>query len=209
MAYQPTIPTGFVPLNQDYLNLQENFSQINTQFNVDHVPLTSTSGNPPNGYHTVIHNATQTNVTTQPGINQLFAGVPGTLIVNGITTPATPPNGDTQLYSLTGNGGLSQLTGNNASASGYQVFGGVILQWALITMGPLTGGKKFGPVNFPIAFPNACFSITTSLIAKDNTVTSSDNTLAVYAVENTGFSWIFNYSSTTSYTQFYYMAIGN
>ena len=36
MSYQPGIPTGFIGLNEDYLNIQNNFTELNTQFSVDH-----------------------------------------------------------------------------------------------------------------------------------------------------------------------------
>ena len=39
---------------------------------------------------------------TDHRIQSVFCGVPGTLIVNGVRTPEIPPNGDSQVYSLTG-----------------------------------------------------------------------------------------------------------
>lgn len=39
-GYLPNIPTGSVPLDQDYVNLQNNFSSLNTTYAVNHIPLT-------------------------------------------------------------------------------------------------------------------------------------------------------------------------
>ena len=116
MTYQPGVPTGSVPLNQDYLNLQQNFTQINNQFLVDHVPLTSTSGTPPNGYHRVVHMVPVSTVASNPPNNQPinpadYTATPGygqllnAQINDGINT-------DTAFYFLTSANRLLQMTRN-------------------------------------------------------------------------------------------------
>lgn len=154
MPYQPGVPTGTVPLNQDYLNLQTNFTEINNQYNVDHVPLTSTSGTPPNGYHTVIHQASRTSVNTVAGVNQMFAGVSGTLQVNASATPAIPNGTDTQLYALSGAGILSQLTGSTRAATGLVWCSGILIQW-----GSFIGTAASQDVTYGKAFPNGVFAV--------------------------------------------------
>jgi hypothetical protein len=164
MAYQPGVPTGLVPLNQDYLNLQQNFTQINNQYNVDHVPLTDTSGSPPQGYHTIIHQQAQSSVNTIAGTDQLFSGVPGTLIVNGVTTSPVPPNNDNQLFALTGMGGLCQLTGHFAGAIGYGWCSGLLIQWGTTATSVSDGST----INFGIAFPHVCLVVIPTLVITTN-----------------------------------------
>ena len=47
--YLPGIPTGTVQLDQDYLNLQHNFTQLDTTYGVDHYKFSD--GTPNNGFH--------------------------------------------------------------------------------------------------------------------------------------------------------------
>jgi hypothetical protein len=112
MTYQPGIPTGSVPLNQDYLNIQNNFTQLNTQWQVDHVPLTSTSGSPPNGYHKSIHFVPQSTPSNVAGYSQLWSNTQN----DGINTDQT-------LFYQTGTGNRNiQLTRNiapKAASNGY------------------------------------------------------------------------------------------
>jgi hypothetical protein len=143
-------------LGQTKSVIRDNLDGTFDTLNVDHVNNNGQPGSNPAGYHTVIHEVTQTSVSTVTGVNQLFSGVPGTLVVNGTTTPAIPSNGDTQLYSLTGQGVLSQLTGSNASANGYTWIGGILLQWG--TCNFKTNGNTVSN-NFTIPFPNNVFSL--------------------------------------------------
>lgn len=58
-TYNPNVPTGLINLDNDYLNLQKNFQQINTTYAVDHIPLTNNTGVPPggvNGTHNQVTN---------------------------------------------------------------------------------------------------------------------------------------------------------
>jgi hypothetical protein len=158
MAYQPGIPTGTVPLNQDYLNLQGNFSSLDAQWKVDHVPLTNTGGVPPagdNGYHTFVHLVPFSTTTTNPtknqpvvapaataGYGQLF----GAEINDGINT-------DQALYYLSGGNRLTQLTRNVqpvTAPNGYTFLpGGLLFQWGASSTGPTPGTT---PTSFNIAF---------------------------------------------------------
>ncbi len=151
MTYQPGIPTGSVPLNQDYLNLQANFSQINSQFLIDHVPLTSTSGSPPNGYHTVIHLANQ---TVDP-----VASVSAGQIYSKLAT--IPPGGDSQLFFETPLGGVQQISGHSALANGYAWVSGILIQWGVKATPGASGTITFSAAN--VAFPNNLFSVQLTL----------------------------------------------
>lgn len=198
MAYQPNIPTGTVPLNQDYANVQGNFSSLNTQWLVDHVPLTDTSGTPPNGYHTFVHLVPFSvpnppgNPNNQPvvapaatvGYGQLF----GATINDGINT-------DTALYYLSGGGRLSQLTRNIQPLSagpGYSYLpGGILIQW----------GETNNGGNFPITF-NTLFSVTATPVAAVNFLNSIP---VISSRNNVGFTMSNNGGQTFPVT---WIAIG-
>jgi hypothetical protein len=220
MSYQPGIPTGSIPLNQDYLNIQQNFTQINDQWEEDHVPLTSTSGIPPNGYHTAIHLVPVSTPTSNPPNNQPINGYTATpgygqifdaTINDGINT-------DTALYFLTGNGGLQQLTRNfvpRASANGFTFLpGGLILQWGIVTTAFSSSASKTGTVTFStenMAFPNACFSVLFTMIGNSSSgQTIQLDSETIPNPTKTGFVWRFTQAPNgTSYTGFYWTAVGN
>lgn len=200
--YLPNIPTGLINLDTDYQNLQNNFQQLDTSFGIDHFAFSNNTSN--NGYHTIIHQPPNGGVspidpTPIAGINQIYAK---NVTVNAVT--------DTQLFSMTGAGGISQLTGNHAAANGYQWIGGMLIQWGIVF---LTNGSVNAPttgtVNFVfpnINFPNACFTVITSL--QSTVQTSSSNTVGIVGTPGTSsFNW--GYTGTKSYNNFYWFAIGN
>lgn len=186
MTYQPNIPTGSVPLNQDYLNLQQNFSQINSQFLVDHVPLTSTSGTPPNGYHEAIHMVPVSTTASNPPNNQPINGYTATAGYGQLLSPEIYDgvNTDTSLYYLSGGGRLTQLTRNFqpvAAASGYtSIPGGFVMQWGLATV---TGTLA---IVYTVPLSSPAYSIQlTQFNAGSPTIRQF---LQVFATSNTGFT---------------------
>ncbi len=204
--------------------IRDNLDGTFLTLGVDHINNNGQPGSNPAGYHNIIHQVTKFNVSTTPGVNLVFAGIPGSLRVNGILTPAIPNNGDTQLYALTGAAiglsGLSQLTGNSALANGYQWIGGMLVQWGTKngTRGsdnhfnggdPITVSFNDPPTNF--TFPNACFGVWTQPCALSTNQPASTSTANVSInsdqVLTTGFTgkWI---SSGSSYTSFFWIAIG-
>jgi hypothetical protein len=205
----PNFQLGYPPdgssLGNTKLQMRDNIDGTIRTLSVDHL---NANQSPP-GYHTVIHQQTQTTVSTISGVNQVFSGVPGILVVNGVTTKEIPPGGDTQLYSLTGAAvalsGLSQLTGNNASANGYQWIGGVLLQWGSATTSGTATPNSI--VTFPVAFPNNCLSAvctTTETTTNRNfTVIHGFNAsqLQVTAINSSG--------TAQSGVTFYWFAIGS
>jgi hypothetical protein len=72
MSYQPGIPTGTVPLNQDYLNIQGNFTTLNNLYSVDHIPLNNNVGTPPDGYHKAIHLVPQAPPVAVSGYGEIY-----------------------------------------------------------------------------------------------------------------------------------------
>lgn len=213
MSYQPGVPTGLVPLNQDYLNLQGNFTQLSNQFLVNHVPLTSTSGTPPNGYHTQVNLVPFSTTTTNPPNNQPVIAPTATTgygqlfssdINDGI-------NDDTALYWLSGGNKLIQLTRNFNPVlmdPGYTCLpGGLILQWASVL------STTSGIVTFPIEFPNHCLSVWTQPLSSSTSIPGSQATVSIPRnasgdlISKTGFSWNF-VTNSADYRGFFWLALG-
>jgi len=209
----PTYTAGYPPdgssLGQTKSTIRNNLDGTFQTLGVDHINNNGQPGSKPPGYHTIIHEVTQTSVTTVAGVNQIFSGVPGTLIVNGVTTAAIPSNGDTQLYSLTGAGILSQLTGNSSTSNGYVWVGGILIQWGQVVTSLNTGAT--GTITFSPAFPNNCFSFqTTPGFAAGNPPTNSNPCTIAYStpISKTAVSWE-SFTASSKYTNFYWTAIGN
>jgi hypothetical protein len=208
----PTYTLGYPPdgssLGQTKTVIRNNLDGTFETLNVDHVNNNGQPGSNPAGYHTIIHEVTQTSVETVAGVNQVFSGIPGTLVVNSVTTPAIPSNGDTQLYSLTGMGGLAQLTGFSAMDNGYAWMGGILVQWGTDSIA--SGSHVTDSTTFPIAFPNNCFAVVLTLQAASGGSDSSDNTISITSSSphKSTFSWIFN-GQSGNYPNFFWVAIGN
>ena len=97
----PTYVSGYPPdgssLGSTKTTIRGNLDGTFLTLGVDHVNNNGSPGNNPAGYHTIIHQVTQTTIpSTISGVNQFFSMIPGT----GASRPL-PPN-DTQLYSLSG-----------------------------------------------------------------------------------------------------------
>lgn len=219
-TYQANIPTGTVNLDVDYINIRNNFTQLDTTFGVDHVTFSNQSAQ--NGYHTSIHFNPVSTVATNPPNNY----VPST------ATPAAVPatsggfgqlfsaqvndgvNADEALYWLTGGGRVIPLTRNfaaNSAARGYTMLpGGLIYQWGRVNLS--SSSSQSGTVNFTsgggIAFPNACFFVNVSLIAPSGGTGSSNNTMSVRDSVSTT-SFVYQYQGSGTYNGFYWTAVGN
>ncbi|MFA7192391.1 MAG: hypothetical protein WC089_03790 [Candidatus Paceibacterota bacterium] len=206
MAYQPNIPSGTVPLNQDYLNLKGNFQSIDTQFLVDHVPLTDTSGTPPNGYHTQVHLVPfATNPVTPPPNYPVVAGVNGPTATVGYgqlfdVTVDDGINTDQALYYLSGGNRLTQLTRNiqpsMIASIGYTFLpGGLIMQWGT------------GSSGIPVVFNTAAPFATIFGIQVTPTSTAVPFSAAISALPPGNLSFTSAVSGGTAYN-FYWTAIG-
>lgn len=205
-TYTPGYPPDGASLGQTKSTIRNNLDGTFQTLAVDHVNNNGQPGSQPAGYHTVIHEVPQTNVSTVSGYNQIFSGVPGTLIVNGITTPAIPPNNDQQLYSLTGQGGLSQLTGSNPVSNGYAWMGGMLFQWGRLMGFAGNWPTTPQPLSFNANFPHNCFSVYTTFIGPTSSTTGD---ITINSTTLTSFTWQFSGSSSAGYGGFYWLAIGN
>lgn len=205
-TYTPGYPPDGSSLGQTKATIRNNLDGTFETLNVDHVNNNGQPGSNPAGYHTVIHEVTQVNVSTVTGYNQLFSGVPGTLIVNGVTTPSIPSNGDTQFYSLTSGGVLSQLTGNSSGTNGYVWVASLLFQWG--SVGATSGNPSVSFSSSPnVAFPNNLFNVQ---VTRTHSSSSPGSSFGFWvntaSFGTTGFQIINNDGHTWSYQ---WLAIGN
>ncbi len=189
----PTFTLGYPQNNSSLGNskapIRNNIDGTFQAFSVDH-----TNQNGVNvGYHNVIHQETQGSPPAAiVGINQVFAMVPPSNI---------PSNGDVQLFSLTGGGGLSQLTGNSQTSNGFCWLGGVLMQWGYSTD---VYNVPTAAISFPETFPNAVLNIQVTYIVTDNTTLRSG--VMNGTITTSGFTWIGTESEQL--IAIYWMAIG-
>jgi len=201
-TYTPGYPPDGSSLGQTKSTLRNNLDGTFDTIGIDHVNNNGQPGSQPAGYHTVVHQVSQTSVSTVSGYNQIFSGVPGTLVVNSITTAAIPSGGDTQLYSLSGAGVLSQLTGSSRTTNGYVWVGGLLFQWGFVMNPGSSGTVSFNSPN--VNFPNNCFNVQLTL-RRDGS--SSAASIYVNGLQGTS---SFNYAGDTAgSTGLFWTAIGN
>lgn len=200
ISYNLNIPDGPNNPSVDQPKMKTNTNNISQIIGIDHVTFDDATN--PNGYHTVIHQTLQgLDPAAIVGINQLYSK-------NATITNSGGSTTDTQLFTRTGLGGVSQLTGNHSAANGYSFISGVILQWGVVTL-PGTSNPT-GTVNFNTApnfnFPTDTLNIQLTLQA--NVTTGQVNSIAVLGTPTKfGFNWVF--SGSTSFNKFYWFAIGN
>ncbi len=211
--YSPLVPTGFIPLNQDYLNLQNNFKWANISFGTDHEAFDS-KDETKYGYHTAIHFVPSSTTTTNPpNNNPPKQGLPNGYVVTpgfGQLFSAEIKDGviDDALFYVSGNGVLTQLTGVTApsgSDNGYITLpGGIIMQWGKAGGIGLGGLVIVTLATNNIDFPNNLFNIQATMIR------SSTNVDNVYAVTQpaSGVITQLRFFDTSSGNPFYWVAIG-
>lgn len=231
-SYQPGVPTGSVPLNQDYLNLQGNFTSLNNQWLVNHVALTNTSGTPPNGYHTIVNIYANSKIEDNtpdnyPIIPPPIAGFSGTFFTTQSNDGINP---DEILWYLSGGGKLTQMTRNmvtsnsntTADQSNGATFlpGGLILNWGIYNApgGSFSSGSTTNAsagqsaLTLTQSLPNNLYLVGGNLLYSASNLPSSSGTLNVRASQlNAGtistLSWQV-YANTNNYTGFVWWALG-
>lgn len=214
--------------NNDPSNSQSpmltNTKSINSWVNIDHHGFGDNIG----GYHRNIRQDTATPVqktvdrTVSPstftgfptpitGINQLFAAN-----VKVFTSPSPNTKTDTQLFSVTGAGGISQLTGNfipgfaaGTGSRGYCWVGGLLIQWGAIYS---TTAATYTFTSDPncIEFPGSCVSVQCTVMRNTGSTSNSSANVVINqsTLAKTSFGW--NWAgSTSNYVGFLWLAIGN
>lgn len=200
----PTFTQGYPPdgssLGQTKKPIRDNLDGTFQTLGVDHVNNNGQPGSNPAGYHTIIHQVTQSGPPTPiTGVNQVFSMIPP----SGI-----PSNTDTQLFTVTGDqtpGEYSQLTGNNANATNGSVWcAGILIQWGQTT----SSSSSTKAVSFTQAFPNNCFNaIAIPIRAASSPGSDFACCIVTGSVSKTGFT-IGNIGAH-SVDGFYWAAIGN
>jgi hypothetical protein len=147
--------------------------------------------------------------------------LPGTLVVDGVATPSIPSGTITQLYSLSGppsgNGTLSQLTGNRPQTNGYQYVGQTLLQWGYVPTNPLT--PTTNTVSFLKTYPNVCLNVqaTAAYGPMDNSsnrpkgfgqVSIFTPNISSGLLSNAGFTWSFYSEANPNFKGLFWSAIG-
>ncbi len=206
-TYQPGIPTGTVPFNQDFANVQGNFQVADTSFGKDHYAFSDSTSN--NGYHKVVHMIA--NSVTSGGNPNNFPITPPALVPLSGELFTTESNvglaPDEILWYQSGGGKLAQMTVNLnpvSSANGYTFIpGGLIVQWGTVSS-TSNGTVTFSSAN--IAFPNNCFIVTTQPFYTG----AAPNSGAEIAIKQSTLSFDWNFfTSSGSYNGFKWFAIGN
>jgi len=187
MAYQATIPTGTVNLDEDYLNIQANFSALDTTFGIDHLPFSNTTPN--FGFHTQVHFNANIGSPTLGGAVGLMT--PNTDVSTQTFPFWTNASGTTQMM------GICSLGGNGYATTA----GGLMIQWGNFT--PSAGSPSSGTVFFPTAFVGNCFLVLTQIT---NTNPTPGNVICyIVSKSKPSFNYIFNGSFNQTV---YYVALG-
>jgi hypothetical protein len=156
-TYNPLIPTGFVDLDQDYQNIQDNFNQANVVMGVNHYPFDNTTGN--KGKHFQVSMPIQA-AAPVPGSAEVIlyskAGYGGSseLFMVRDTDPLTEVNLTTAKIAapLAAQNGVSWLPG------------GILFEWGYDTV---TAGST-NIIALPVSFPNNLFNIQLTINANTN-----------------------------------------
>lgn len=181
MTFNANIPQSTDLISNSQPQILANFSQLNTQFAVDHNAFNTGSGNG-NGHHKKV----------------FFDNAPVAPTVAGTESAIYPGlvSAAQQLFFKNAVGAV-QLTGTTvASASGSTFLpGGIILKWGT---GAITGSTQ----TFPVAFPNNAYSMIVV-----GSATSYTGGFVVSALSTTNFT--VSRTSGSGNTGYYYIAIGN
>jgi len=218
-TYDPNIPAANNAPRNDQPVMQTNAASIQGIISVDHENF----GIPTNGYHTLIHQRTGagTQNVTRSGPGAVYANLPASIagvnqIFAGLYTPDfTGTSSDTQLFNLTGNGGISQLTGDQTTQDGWAWLGGILIQWGVISMA-FPSGSTTGTVIFKdrvfgaIPFPNNCFVVICDPLVSFASLPGSQASINIRqsTLSKTQFNYQF-YTNSAQYIGFFWAAIGN
>lgn len=210
MTFNPAIPTGLVKLNQDYINIQNNFNASNNVFGVDHLPFSNATAQ--KGYHKNIHivptstiagNPPNNNPPTPPATSGSYGQLWSAQVNDGYNGDelALWMSGGARKAFLTRNFDYSQPATMTSSGIGSLV-GGLVVQWGVVAAPGTSGTITFSP-----AFSTALFNVQLT-ISRNGTgggagVTIIDSTKAF---SKTTFSYT---CSTGGNVNLYWVAFGN
>lgn len=209
--YLNNIPTGIVKLSQDYLNIKNNFSQLDITYGVNHVPFSVALNN---GLHTVVNMVN--NVAKPTIIDNTGALYTRPFSGGGNTDLWYTPDASGYEYQMTRtteNAGVFSLFATNTN---YQAFapprpsqfggwsflpGGLIIQYGTTANTNLNSNFQ---IKFPFAFTTFVGSVV--ITAYDSVSTDKSFVINSGSVNLTGFA--FRLSSSNQPEGAYWMAIG-
>lgn len=189
MPYLNNIPQPTdIPSNSQN-DLLNNFSSLNTQFSVDHVPLISGSNN---GYHTKI---TFNDVQSNPSLNS-----PQTELYTKASSNVTVNDRFNDLYyyqkNVTGTTNVLQLTGGGITAAAYGTFNGTT--GALVAGYNITSGTRIGLGQYSIAFTRPFSNTTYSALISPIMIAGGGFAIKVVSSSKSTGSFSFNLQNQTN-----------
>lgn len=217
-TYTNDIPFENNAPSVDQPNMKVNTNSIDSLIGEDHISFNTPNG----GYHKIVHQ--ETGGRTRSGAGAVTAGFPGAianinqLFAADYTPDASVTTTDTELFSTSGTGVVSQLTGNLLGTQGWIWVSGILVQWGSITFSGGADAEKTVTVTFKdrvagaIPFPNNCWQIVATLKIASTATSTASNTLAIRDFSTTQFRAKFNSSSSsgsTLFPGFHWVAIGN
>ena len=202
-SFTPNYPPNNSTLGQTKAVIRDNLDGTFQAFSIDHQD--QNESNP--GYHADIHMVPQGtwNSTLRTGAPAPIAGIDQVVALNW-TPGFAGATADTQLFNVSGSGGVSQLTGNQAANEGWSWMGGMLLQWGTVTSTLSSGSVSFTARSAQgIDFPTAAFSVVCTHIVTN--FAAQVSTVYVKNLTTTGFDW-FQTTVPPNQTGFYWIAIG-
>lgn len=223
-TYDTSLPGANDAPRNDQPGMQINTSSISGLISEDHIGFNVPNG----GFHKIVHQPTgpSTQNLTRSGVGAIYANTPANIVgvnqvIAGLYTPdATVTSTDTQLFNITGQGLISQLTASlttdTITSDGWQWVGAVLLQWGFVSS-TSSGTSKIvifkDRITGAIPFPNNCFFVGATLLSS-NAVTplnifNSGITIVSPSVTKDGFTCVFSSTAGGTGKGFYWFAIGN
>jgi len=209
VPYNTNIPFASNSPSQDQPRMQENTNSLKSLIEIDHIGF----GNNQGGYHQDIHQPVLPiggQTAWDPVIGSVgrlaveaaaIAGLQQIFPLN-YTPDTTGGTADSQLFSMTGGGGMSQLTGNSTSnaTDGWCWVGGILIQWGTVTSVTITTNITFKDrVPGAIPFPNNCFVVLT----QNRNIIDNPNRVSLFSA--TGFTTVAQFASNF----YFWVALGN
>ena len=162
--YNPSIPQPTDNLSNSQGQMLNNFTQLNNIFDINHFTWND-AVSADRGMHRKVDLPATTVVVAPAGLSSVVysktvAGVAGLYFDNAVGSSAVWRGGS-------GDGLITSTTGGNATSGTMTFPNGIILKW-----GYVASVADATPINFPVAFPNFCFTVVPSALNNNPAVRS-------------------------------------